>query len=233
MPEPAIRAIVLDFNGTLAQDDELVSQLALDGFASVGVSLTREEYHREFAALPDRVMFDVALERAGLAPDPERRDALVAARREGYLAGVADAPPIAEHALAFVRAAAEVVELAIASGAFRREIEHVLLHAGVSEHFKVVVSIDDVVRGKPDPEGYRRALHQLNELTAADPPIAAREAVAVEDATDGARAARDAGMRVAAIRGLGYDEDSGVADLVFDRLDVSALERMLALGSGS
>jgi beta-phosphoglucomutase-like phosphatase (HAD superfamily) len=53
--------------------------------------------------------------------------------------------------------------------------------------------------------------------------------VAVEDATDGALAARAAGMRVAAIRGLGYDETSGYADLLIDRLDLAALEQILAL----
>jgi beta-phosphoglucomutase len=227
--EHAIRAIVLDFNGTLAQDDAVMAPLFVAGFASLGIPLTIEEYHRDFGAMPDRDVFAVAMHRAGLPFDAARRDALVKARHDGYMAAVAHRPPIDDHALAFVRAASKRVELAVASGAFRREIEHVLRSAGVSDHFKVVVSIDDVQRGKPDPEGFRYALAQLNSLTAADPPIAPEETVAVEDATDGARAARAAGMRVAAIRGVGYDEDSGCADVIVERLDVQALEQMLAL----
>ena len=38
-------------------------------------------------------------------------------------------------------------------------------------------------------------------------------------------------MRVAAIRGLGYDPASGYADVVVERLDRAALSQMLALGS--
>ena len=38
-------------------------------------------------------------------------------------------------------------------------------------------------------------------------------------------------MRVAAIRGIGYDEGSGYADLVIERLDRGALAQMLVLGS--
>jgi beta-phosphoglucomutase-like phosphatase (HAD superfamily) len=227
----AIRAIVLDFNGTLAQDDHLVAPLYVDMFASLGVPLTVEDYHRELAAMPDREVSELAIRRAGLPFDEGRRDALVRARLEGYLAAVADEPPIAEHTLGFVRAAAEQVHLAITSGAFRREIEHVLCAAGVRDYFRVVISIDDVTNGKPDPEGFRRALDELNAVTGADPPIEPRQTVAVEDATGGAQAARTAGMRVAAIRGLGYDSASGYADLLIERLDRKSLAQLLALGS--
>ena len=226
-----IRAIVLDFNGTLAQDDHLVAPLYVEMFASLGLPLTVEEYHREFAAIPDRDVAELALRRAGLPVDETRREMLVTARLEGYLAAVADEPPIAEHALDFVRAAAARVELAITSGAFRREIEHVLSAAGIRDCFTAIVSIDDVANGKPDPEGFSRALAEVNALTGVEPPIEPGQTVAVEDATEGARAARAAGMRVAAIRGLGYDPASGYADVVVERLDRAALSQMLALGS--
>ena len=126
-------------------------------------------------------------------------------------------------------AVAAGIDLAITSGAFRSEIEHVVSAAGVRDYFKALVSIDDVANGKPDPEGFVRALAVLNEY--AQHPIAPDQAVAVEDATDGAQAARAAGMRVAAIRGIGYDEGSGYADLVIERLDRGALAQMLVLGS--
>ena len=226
----AIRAIVLDFNGTLAQDDHLVAPLYVDMFASVGVPLTVADYHRELAAMPDRDVSALALRRAGLPLDAARRDELVNARLEGYMSAVTNDPPIGEDALSFICTAADRVELAITSGAFRREIEHVLCAAGVRDYFKVVVAIDDVTNGKPDPEGFERALAELNAVTGASPPIGARQTVAVEDATGGAEAARAAGMKVAAIRGPGYDAASRYADVVIDRLDPAALELILTLG---
>jgi HAD superfamily hydrolase (TIGR01509 family) len=228
--ETPVRAIVLDFNGTLAQDDHLVAPLYVDTFASVGVRLTVEQYHRELAAMPDRDAVDLLVSRAGLPCDATGRDALVEALADGYLAAVAEKPPITDHAIAFVRAASAYVPLAITSGAFRRAIDHVLHAAGLAEHFQVVVSIDDVSNGKPDPEGFRHALAQLNAITGADPAIEPQQTVAVEDATGGAEAARAAGMRVAAIRGPGYDASSGYADVVIDRLDPAALELILGRG---
>jgi beta-phosphoglucomutase len=224
-----VRAIVLDFNGTLAQDDHIVAPLYVDTFASVGVSLTVEEYHRELSALPDREVFELALLRAGLPADEGRRDALVRTRVEGYLRAVASAQPIDASAVAFVRAASERVALAITSGAFRKEIEYVLDAAGLAEHFPVVVSIEDVTSGKPDPEGFLHAIARLNEALTPEPPLEPYDVVAIEDATGGAHAARAAGMRVAAIRGLGYDPASGYADLIVDRLDPPALEAILSI----
>ncbi len=237
MAEPSVasrpvRAMVLDFNGTLAQDDHLVAPLYVDTFASVGVPLTVEQYHRELSALPDRDVFELALSRAGLPADASHRDALVRRRVEGYLEAVASAQPIDAAAAAFVRAASERVALAIASGAFRKEIEYVLGAAGLSEHFPVVVSIEDVTNGKPDPEGFIRALAQLNEALAPEPPLQPYDVVAIEDATGGAHAARAAGMRVVAIRGLGYDPASGYADLIIDRLDPPTLAAILSIAGG-
>ncbi len=225
---PAVRAIVLDFNGTLAQDDHLVAPLYVDVFASIGAPLTADEYHRELAALPDRDVFTRALDRAGLPFDAAQRDSLVQARLDGYLEAVADQPPITPPAIEFVRAAARRVPLAITSGAFREEIVRVLEAAGVADQFIAVITIEDVSRGKPDPEGFRRALESINVATGRE--LQPHETIAVEDATQGAQAARAAGMRVAAIRGPGYDPASGHADLIIDRLDLAALELMLGPG---
>jgi HAD superfamily hydrolase (TIGR01509 family) len=219
------KAIVLDFNGTLAQDDHLVAPLYIEAFASLGLRLTAEEYHRELSALPDEIVFDLALQRAGRAGDVALRESLISRRVDGYLAAVAGRPPIDSAAAAFVRTASSRMPLAIVSGAFKREIESVLAAAGLRERFTTVVAIEDVTYGKPHPEGFLRAVQRLNDHSGG--PIAAIEAVAIEDSTGGARAARAAGMRVAALRGPGYDPASGLADVVINRLDPKALNAIM------
>jgi beta-phosphoglucomutase-like phosphatase (HAD superfamily) len=59
---------------------------------------------------------------------------------------------------------------------------------GLREHFDVVVTADDVRRGKPHPEVYLRAAAGLG----VDPSAC----VVFEDAVVGVQAARAAGMRV-------------------------------------
>ena len=67
----------------------------------------------------------------------------------------------------------------------------------------LLVTIDDVRAGKPDPEGYLLAARKLG----ADP----RRCLVVEDAEAGVRAGRAAGAVVAALRGVAADIQ--IADL--------------------
>jgi len=90
---------------------------------------------------------------------------------------------------AFVEALArEGVPRAVATSATRRDLEHVLAALDLRRHFDVVVTADDVRRGKPHPEVYLKAAQGLAVEPAA--------CVVFEDAVVGVQAARAAGMRV-------------------------------------
>jgi len=75
----------------------------------------------------------------------------------------------------------------------------------------VLVTVEDVRAGKPDPEGYLRAAELLG--------VAARHCLVVEDAEVGVAAGRAAGARVAALKGID-------GDLRID--DLTQLERLLS-----
>ncbi len=71
----------------------------------------------------------------------------------------------------------------------------------------VLVTVDDIAAGKPDPEGYLRAAELLGVPTA--------QCLVVEDADVGLAAARAAGAHTAALRGLDGDvRISTLADLI-------------------
>jgi mannitol-1-/sugar-/sorbitol-6-phosphatase len=67
----------------------------------------------------------------------------------------------------------------------------------------VLVTVEDVRAGKPDPEGYRRAAELLG--------VAPENCLVVEDAEVGVTAGRAAGAQVAALKGV--DADLRIADL--------------------
>jgi HAD superfamily hydrolase (TIGR01509 family) len=87
-----------------------------------------------------------------------------------------------------VRAAAARVPVAVASSAPRRLIEAVLAAHGLRDRFGAVVSSEEVPRGKPSPDVYEEAARRLG----VDP----RRCLAVEDSSNGIRAAAAAGMTV-------------------------------------
>jgi HAD superfamily hydrolase (TIGR01509 family) len=80
------------------------------------------------------------------------------------------------------------VPRAVATSASRHDVDELLAEIGVRRHFEVIVTADDVRRGKPNPEVYERAAAGLGV-----PPEAC---VVFEDSVVGVHAARRAGMRV-------------------------------------
>jgi phosphoglycolate phosphatase len=94
--------------------------------------------------------------------------------------------------------------MAICSGAVLAEIELILEEARLRYFFAVIVSAEQVTKGKPDPEGFLLALEKLsqNRQTA----ILPNQCIVVEDSHWGLKAAKAAGMHTIAVTNS-YDAD--------------------------
>jgi HAD superfamily hydrolase (TIGR01509 family) len=114
--------------------------------------------------------------------------------------------------------------LGLASSSPRALIDAVLERAGMTEMFEVSISTEEVPRGKPSPDVYLAVAARLAIEPAA--------CVAVEDSSNGIRAAVGAGMRAVAIARPEYPVDAdvlataSVALTAIDQLGVEAFERL-------
>jgi beta-phosphoglucomutase len=209
-----VRALIFDFNGTLSDDEPILCGIFRGLFAEHGKPLSAQEYYDELAGLSDPEIV-----RTWLGRDHPDVDAVIDERVERYRAAVADGSSVHEHVREAVRYAAERVPLAICSGAARAEIEPVVEAAGLAACFQAVVSSDDVVHGKPDPEGYLQTLRLLG-----DP----EGSLVFEDTEAGIASAKGAGLRVIAKRGTLDPERLRAADELVDRIDLELIERCLS-----
>jgi HAD superfamily hydrolase (TIGR01509 family) len=80
---------------------------------------------------------------------------------------------------------------AIASSGMRRYLEAALQVVGLASRFSVIISGEDVARGKPAPDVFLEGARRLGCSSAA--------CLVLEDAPNGLQAAKAAGMRVVAI----------------------------------
>lgn len=215
---PAPAAVIFDFNGTISDDERLLARLFVRIFAEVGIEVSERLYFDEFAGYSDPEIVHQMVERTG-RPDPALEAALLERRTALYLDEVAADPPVGPEAAEFVRQVEARVPVAIASGAARVEIEAVLRASGLRELFPVLVAAEDVVRGKPDPEGYLRALELL--AAANGRPIDPARVLVFEDSTLGVEAAQAAGMMCVAVEGTMAPDRLAIADAVVSRLDWS------------
>jgi beta-phosphoglucomutase-like phosphatase (HAD superfamily) len=207
----AVRAILIDFNGTLSDDEPLLCELFQDLFAERGRPLTEAQYYAQLTGLADR---DIVRTWLG-NDDPD----LLSDYARRYVARAGDGSTIPAAAREAVRAAGGVLRLAVVSGAPAVAVEAALEGAGLAGAFAALVTADDVVHGKPNPEGYLLALLRLD--------VAASEAVAVEDSAAGIAAANAAGIYTVGVLGSAGAGGLEAADEVVDRFDASLVARLL------
>lgn len=210
------RAVIFDFNGTLSHDESILCEIFMDLFAAHGKPLSAQEYFDELAGLSDPEIV-----RSWLGANHPEVDEVIEERIARYRAAVADGSSVPDELRGAARYAAERVPLAIVSGAARDEIEPVLEAAGVAELFAAIVPAEDVERGKPEPDGYLRALELL------DAQVAAEDVLVFEDTEAGVAAAKAAGMRCIAALGTLSPERLLAADEIVERIDVPLLQRLL------
>ena len=211
----SVGAVIFDFNGTLSDDEPLLCEIFGHLFAEHGRPLSAQEYFDQLAGLSDPEIVTT-----WLGEDHPDVQAVIDERVSRYRAAASDGSTVHEHVREAVRYAAGHVPLAICSGAARDEIEPVAAAAGLAECFRAIVTSDDVVHGKPDPEGYLKALGLLE----ADPA----DAIVFEDTEAGVASARAAGVgRVLAVRTTLEPHRLAQADELIDRIDVALMRRVL------
>lgn len=188
------RAVIFDFNGTLSDDEGILLEIFVELFRThLGWTLTAEDYFGRFAGHSDREIVELAVAEHS-AGEAELVEELLRRRRELYKLKVADRSPIGPGAVQLVqRLAHEGVPMAIVTGAQREDVECVLTNSPVGQLIGLMVTEEDVSRGKPDPEGFH-----VGAKTLGVPP----EAILVfEDSVPGVTAALAAGMRCVAVHG--------------------------------
>jgi beta-phosphoglucomutase-like phosphatase (HAD superfamily) len=144
-----------------------------------------------------------------LAPE-EISDRVVARLLAGYSVQL----PLVGGAVDAVRRVAARWPVGLASSANREVIDAVLAASGLAGVFGATVSGEEVARGKPAPDIYLEAARRLG----VDP----RRSAAIEDSTNGLRAAAAAGMLVVALPNREFppaDDALGLAAVVLDSLE--------------
>ena len=209
-----VRAIAFDFNGTLSDDEPVLCEIFVELFAEHGKPLSAQEYFDHLAGHSDPEIVH-----RWLGSGHADEQAVIEERIRRYRARVSDGHTIHEPVREAVRYAAERVPLAIVSGAMRAEIEPVVESAGLAPLLRGIVGADDVVHGKPDPEGYLKAL----PLLGAEPA----DVLVFEDTEAGIASAMAAGMRVIAKRGTLDPHRLAGAEEIVDAIDVELMRRFL------
>jgi HAD superfamily hydrolase (TIGR01509 family) len=212
------RALIFDFNGTLSDDEDVMEAITAEVLGRHSRPPTHRQYIDRLAGLSDEMVVRTWL------GDREDVDAIVAERIDVYRRQVYDGSTVDERMREVVRAAAARAPIAIVSGAALAEIQPVIDAAGIAGLFSCVVTSDDVLEGKPHPEGYLVGLGLLRGSVADLQPA---QVAVIEDTEAGVLAAKGAGMYCLGLLGTMTADRLSAADELVESIDLALIERLL------
>ncbi|WP_112663765.1 HAD family hydrolase [Microvirga flavescens] len=217
-----LKALIFDMDGTLVHSDPVHLRAFAEVLAPEGVAVNDEIYRSKIIGNTNPSIFASLLPHRTVAEHEEFADRKEAAFRRlasdlEPLDGLIDLLDWAEQ---------RAIKVALVTNAPLLNAEHMLDMLDVSHRFGVKVTIEQVVRGKPDPLPYLTALERLG--------LAPEQAIAFEDSPSGMRAAKGAGLfSFGVLTGLTAEEMNAVgADHTIhtfrDKALWDVLERRLA-----
>jgi len=222
-----LRAVIFDFNGIIVDDEPIHFKLFSKVFAEEGIDLNEEAYYARYLGFDDRGAFEAGFRDFNRPVNKPKILQLIERKASYYQEEIRNHVTIFPGVKSLVADLAQSLPLAVASGALRNEIETILTTAGLINHFKAIVSAEDVERGKPEPDIFLKALAFLN--TENGNPIQAGECVVIEDSKEGVKGARRAGMKCLAVTNSHPAELLDEADAIVKTLEAVSLEYLIGL----
>ena len=182
-----MRAVIFDLDGVLVRTDQAHDKAWRALAVRLGIPFDGRAAAR-LRGVSRMEALDIVLEGCGRSFTPAEKEALAAEKNERYRALIAEMTPadVAPDTTVTLKALRERgLLLAVASSRF------ILERTGLTPYFHAVVDGTQIARSKPDPEVFLKAAQALG--------VSPAEALVVEDAAAGVRAARCGGFSSAAL----------------------------------
>jgi mannitol-1-/sugar-/sorbitol-6-/2-deoxyglucose-6-phosphatase len=220
MPQ-SLRAVIFDLDGVLADSEPWWNEIDKKLLGEYGATY-HGQYHRDVLGVSYRLAVEFYKKAFGLSVPTEelmQRRGEIAAQ---FFASRVGLFPFAKEVLQGLRRMN--LHLALATSSVSASARPFLSRHKLTRFFDVILTGEEIERGKPHPDIYLRAAEKLG--------VPATECLVIEDALSGIAAAKAARMRVAAIpdtRFVDAREYEKQADYLLDNLsEIPSLVRSVA-----
>lgn len=182
-----IKAILFDMDGVLIDAKDWHYEALNKALSLFGIEISRYDHLRTFDGLPTREKLKLLSARYYL---PESLHPLINQLKQSYTADYIyqKCHPLFQHEYALSRLHEQGYRLAVCSNSIRKTIEIMMERAELMPYLDLIVSNEDVVKAKPDPEMYLTAMRKLS--------MRPQECIVVEDNPNGIQAGKASGAAV-------------------------------------
>jgi beta-phosphoglucomutase family hydrolase len=199
------RAIIFDMDGVISDTQNLHTASELVVLSELGLNFDHTAFRKRFAGFTDEDIFAQIFKENNINFTVDE----AVRKKEKILYGKVNeiaAMPGLQSLLKSLKK--DGVKIGLASGSSKEYIRTVLEKLDLKKYFQVVVSADEVVKGKPAPDVFLRAAELLG--------VRPEECVVIEDGRAGMQGARLAGMKVVAL--VENKNEEWPADLIVNSL---------------
>ncbi len=232
MRKTSLRAFLFDFDGVIADSEPLHFSQFRKVLQQEGISLSKSEYYEKYLGLDDRGCFKAIWQEQGRVLSAKEMEELIHRKNEALLITLKGRSVLLPGVLDFLNRIGSEHYLAIVSGALQNEIKTVLSSAGLEKRFHVIIGAEDVQKGKPDPEGFTKAIRLLNrDFVPPSEILLASECLVIEDSPWGIAAGLHAGTKCLAVTNSYPKEKLHMAHKVVSHLGEVSLKDLKELFS--
>lgn len=175
-----IKAVLFDMDGVLIDAKDWHYEALNEALGVFGIRISYEEHLRTFDGIPTKEKLKILAQQYYL---PKNLHVLInkLKQKKTIEQTVLKCKPLFVTEYALSRLKNEGYQIAVCSNSIRSTIELMMDRAALSEYIDLIVSNEDVSKGKPSPEMYLEAMAYFN--------IKPQEALICEDNENGIKAA--------------------------------------------
>ena len=175
-----IKAVLFDMDGVLIDAKDWHYEALNQALKHFGFGISRESHLSTFDGLPTRKKLQMLTKARGL---PEQLHEFINALKQTYTLEISHkrCKPSFNHQYALSKLKAEGYKIAVCSNSVRQSVETMMEFAGLQPYLDLLISNEDVSKGKPDPEMYVKAMSTLE--------VQPEECLILEDNDHGIQAA--------------------------------------------
>jgi HAD superfamily hydrolase (TIGR01509 family) len=192
-----VRAVIFDWDGTLADTKKAVIQSFQEILGEFGCRVSNEFIEKRMG-IGTKNTIQEAFEECNLRCDDETLESLTKEKIRIQI-GLTKIVSLFEGATELLQELQGRIMMGLATMSSRKVIDRLVLEKRIEEYFNVVVTADEIVKSKPDPEIFLVSAWKLG--------VNPEDCVVVEDSVFGVKAAKVAKMRCIAVSSGAYNRE--------------------------
>ena len=194
-----IKAVIFDMDGVLVEAKDWHYEALNKALRLFGYEITREEHLTSYDGLPTKAKLKMLTEEKGL---PAELHSFINEMKQQYTVSMIFqyCRPNFRHEYALSCLQHEGYKLAVCSNSIRMTIDLMMQKCALQKYLDFTLSNQDVIKSKPDPEIYDKAISMLG--------VSPQECLIVEDNQNGIKAALASGahlLKVDTVDDVNYD----------------------------